>query len=244
MPLVDFNNVTKVFSNGSFALKKLTFSVGSHEFVSIVGPSGCGKTTILKLIAGLIKESSGTVKLSKKLKIGYVFQEPTLMPWAKADENVMLPLILEGVKKSEAKDKAHYFLEKVGLKESIYTYPRELSGGMKMRVSLARALTSQPNLLLMDEPFAALDEMTRFSLNDDLLDLWQQNKWTVIFVTHSIFEAAYLSSKVFVMTKSSHKTTIDIPLPYPRKRSYRMSEKFGNICKSISDNITKEDHNV
>src|SRR5438445_4437379 len=197
---VSLRGVTKAYGNGVMALGPLDLDVRKGEFVSLLGPSGCGKSTALRLIAGLAAPTSGTVEVSHHedetqpgRQIGYVFQEPTLMPWTSVRENVRLPLKLAHAGAAEAEARVKEALARVGLTEFAESYPRELSGGMKMRVSLARALVTDPDILLMDEPFAALDEITRFRLNNDLLALWRNLKKTVIFVTHSVFESVYLS---------------------------------------------------
>ena len=199
--------VTKIYDNGVTALGPLDLDVAKGEFVSLLGPSGCGKSTALRLIAGLSAPSAGTVNVSHRANrrdgrhpIGFVFQEPTLMPWASVRENVRLPLKLSHAPATDADSRIEEALAQVGLAEFADAYPRELSGGMKMRVSLARALVTDPDILLLDEPFAALDEITRFRLNNDLLDLWRKLHKTVIFVTHSVFESVYLSQRVTVMT--------------------------------------------
>ena len=199
--------VTKIYDNGVTALGPLDLDVAKGEFVSLLGPSGCGKSTALRLIAGLSAPSAGTVECSPSRQradgrhpIGFVFQEPTLMPWASVRENVRLPLKLSHAPATDADSRIAEALAQVGLAEFADAYPRELSGGMKMRVSLARALVTDPDILLLDEPFAALDEITRFRLNNDLLDLWRKLHKTVIFVTHSVFESVYLSQRVTVMT--------------------------------------------
>src|SRR6266540_2095159 len=185
--------VTKIYDNGVTALGPLDLDVAKGEFVSLLGPSGCGKSTALRLIAGLSAPSAGTVNVSHRANrkdgrhpIGFVFQEPTLMPWTSVRENVRLPLKLAHAPAAEANARVSDALAQVGLNEFADAFPRELSGGMKMRVSLARALVTDPDILLMDEPFAALDEITRFRLNNDLLDLWRRSRRTVIFVTHSV----------------------------------------------------------
>ena len=192
-------NVTKVFSNGTVALKDMSLDVERGEFLSLLGPSGCGKSTALRIIAGLGAASSGSIDWpTSKLNsrgipqgdIGFVFQEPTLMPWSTVFGNVYLPLKLEGVGQSEARPRVMETLASVGLADFAEAYPRELSGGMKMRVSIARALVTKPKLLLMDEPFAALDEITRQKLNDDVLRLWRRSGVTVILLTHSVFDSA------------------------------------------------------
>jgi NitT/TauT family transport system ATP-binding protein len=168
--------------------------------------------------------------------IGFVFQEPTLMPWANVFKNVYLPLKLRGISKNDARAQVENAIEQVGLAGFSQAYPRELSGGMKMRVSIARALVAQPKLLLMDEPFAALDEITRFRLNDDLLRLWAEQKWTIVFVTHSVYESVYLSSRIVVMTARPGRVLADmaIDVPYPRDESYRMSTAYNEYCRAAS----------
>ena len=193
MQLVGVRSVSKVFANGVRALADVSLDVREGEFLSVLGPSGCGKSTLLRLIAGLTEPTTGAIDWSagKRRNLGFVFQEPTLMPWATALANVALPLKLRGTARSEREARAAQALVNVGLKGFERVWPRELSGGMKMRVSLARALVVEPRLLLMDEPFAALDEITRHRLNDDLLELWQKSGVTVVFVTHSVFESVY-----------------------------------------------------
>ena len=192
--LITFRNVSKKYASGTLALNNINFAIGNGEFVSLLGPSGCGKSTLLRMIAGLGSVTSGAIDwiagsgLSSAPDVGFVFQEPTLMPWATVFKNVYLPLKLAGIGRHEAKPRIDEALAMVGLELFADAYPRQLSGGMKMRVSIARALVVRPKVLLLDEPFAALDEITRFRLNNDLLTLWQQQRWTVIFVTHSVFE--------------------------------------------------------
>ena len=206
-PVVALKRVGKTFANGVVALARLDLDVRSGEFVSLLGPSGCGKSTALRIVAGLSEPTSGTVewleaeaaRAAGPRRIGFVFQEPTLMPWATVAANVRLPLKLAGLEPS-AQARVDAALARVGLSGFAQSYPRELSGGMKMRTSIARALVTEPTLLLMDEPFAALDEITRFRLNNDLLALWQSLGKTVVFVTHSVFESVYLSQRVIVMT--------------------------------------------
>src|SRR6266481_1048520 len=200
---VHLRGVTKAYGNGVMALGPFDLDVRQGEFVSLLGPSGCGKSTALRLIAGLAAPTQGSVQVSRHVSrhagegragqaIGFVFQEPTLMPWTSVRENVRLPLKLAHVPQAEADRLVSEALSRVGLSDFAASYPRELSGGMKMRVSLARALVTDPDILLMDEPFAALDEITRFRLNNDLLALWRDLRKTVIFVTHSVFESVYL----------------------------------------------------
>lgn len=238
--LLAMRAVSKTFSNGVQALASVDLAIREGDFLSLLGPSGCGKSTALRIIAGLSSPSSGLLDwrgaaLSAR-DVGFVFQEPTLMPWATAFSNVWLPLRLRGVSKAAAHDRVMEALQMVGLEKFAGSYPRELSGGMKMRVSIARALITRPKLLLMDEPFAALDEITRQKLNDDLLRLWEANGWTVVFVTHSVFESAYLSSRIVVMgARPGHiLETIEVPEPYPRNEDYRSSPGYAQVCKRAS----------
>jgi NitT/TauT family transport system ATP-binding protein len=240
---VRFRGVTKVYDTGVSALGPLDLDVKRGEFVSLLGPSGCGKSTALRLIARLAAPSSGTVSVSSSAgrsraghSIGFVFQEPTLMPWASVRDNVRLPLKLAHAQPAEAEQRVGEALAQVGLAEFAEAYPRELSGGMKMRVSLARALVTDPDILLMDEPFAALDEITRFRLNNDLLDLWRNLHKTVIFVTHSVFESVYLSQRVVVMTSRPGRLSAEfrIDTPEPRVEDFRMSAGYAEYCRAVS----------
>jgi NitT/TauT family transport system ATP-binding protein len=250
---VSLRGVTKAYDNGVMALGPLDLAVRKGEFISLLGPSGCGKSTALRLIAELSAPSSGTVRVARHEGevppghvqpghvqpghgIGFVFQEPTLMPWTSVRENVRLPLKLGGVPKVEARARADEALASVGLADFAGAFPRELSGGMKMRVSLARALVTNPDLLLMDEPFAALDEITRFRLNNDLLALWRALGKTVIFVTHSVFESVYLSQRVVVMTARPGRIQADIRIETvePRGEEFRTSAAYSDYCRKVS----------
>jgi NitT/TauT family transport system ATP-binding protein len=241
---VSLRSVTKTYDRGVAALGPFDLDVGRGEFVSLLGPSGCGKSTALRLIAGLGAPSSGTVNVFHRPEaargqhsIGFVFQEPTLMPWASVRENVRLPLKLAHAPNAEAERSVGEALAQVGLAEFADAYPRELSGGMKMRVSLARALVTDPDILLMDEPFAALDEITRFRLNNDLLSLWRTLNKTVIFVTHSVFESVYLSQRVIVMTARPGRIGAEfrIQASEPRSEEFRTSTEYANFCRAVSN---------
>jgi len=215
--MIALKGIGKRFANGTEALRDLSFSVAEGEFVSLLGPSGCGKSTALRLVAGLLEPDTGHIRFSQERpEIGFVFQEPTLMPWADALTNTRLPLDLKHVSRSDGNARAIAALKRVGLAGFEQAYPRELSGGMKMRVSLARALAAQPKLLLLDEPFAALDEITRNALGDDLLRLWKEDGLTVLFVTHSVSESSYLSQRVLVMTPRPGRIAEDIALSFGR----------------------------
>jgi NitT/TauT family transport system ATP-binding protein len=237
---VSLRSVTKVYDSGVVALGPIDLEVRAGEFVSLLGPSGCGKSTALRLIAGLSAPTSGTVRVSNRgapgHSIGFVFQEPTLMPWTSVRENVRLPLKLAHVPREMADARVGAALAQVGLAEFSEAYPRELSGGMKMRVSLARALVTDPDILLMDEPFAALDEITRFRLNNDLLSLWRDLRKTVIFVTHSVFESVYLSQRVIVMTPRPGRLAAEfrIDAAEPRTDEFRTSVEYATHCRAVS----------
>ncbi|MDO6962528.1 ABC transporter ATP-binding protein [Rhizobium alvei] len=247
-PLVTMKNVTKTFSSGTVALTGMNLSVEPGEFVSLLGPSGCGKSTALRIIAGLGGVTSGEIDWpSSKINsrglpegdISFVFQEPTLMPWQTVFGNVYLPLRLRGVPEKAAAPQIREALATVGLADFEKAYPRELSGGMKMRVSIARALVTKPKLLLMDEPFAALDEITRQKLNDDVLALWKERGIAVIFVTHSVFESAYLSSRIVVMKARPGRVHADFPLhtEIARTAEYRTSEDYRQACEIVSRSL-------
>jgi NitT/TauT family transport system ATP-binding protein len=247
-PLVQLQSVSRTFSNGTIALAGMSLTVASGEFISLLGPSGCGKSTALRIIAGLGDVSSGKIDWpSSRINakglpegdIGFVFQEPTLMPWKNVFDNVHLPLKLRGISKVAARDEIIGVLSTVGLQDFAEAYPRELSGGMKMRVSIARALVTKPKLLLMDEPFAALDEITRQKLNDDVLRLWKETGITVIFVTHSVFESAYLSNRIVVMKARPGRVHDDIPLVTRLERDahYRTSEEYRQACETVSHSL-------
>ncbi|HTC97598.1 MAG TPA: ABC transporter ATP-binding protein [Bradyrhizobium sp.] len=239
---VSLREVTKVYDNGVMALGPFDLAVRKGEFVSLLGPSGCGKSTALRIMAGLAAPSAGRVQVAHHdgalpgQSIGFVFQEPTLMPWTSVRENVRLPLKLARVPAAESGQRVMEALTRVGLAEFAGSFPRELSGGMKMRVSLARALVTDPDILLMDEPFAALDEITRFRLNNDLLALWRNLKKTVVFVTHSVFESVYLSQRVIVMTQRPGRISAEIKIdaPEPRNEEFRTSAAYGEYCRNVS----------
>jgi NitT/TauT family transport system ATP-binding protein len=246
-PIVRLAGVGKDFDNGTKAIERLDLDVNEGEFLSLLGPSGCGKSTALRIVAGLLLPSTGSVSFPQgRPEIGFVFQEPTLMPWASALANVRLPLDLKRTNASEASDRAAKALARVGLGGFENAFPRELSGGMKMRVSIARAIAAEPKLLLMDEPFAALDEPMRESLNDDLLRLWREDALTVIFVTHSVYESAFLSTRVVVMTPRPGRSLANIALapPFPRGANYRLTPEFSESAKRISAALKREREKV
>ena len=242
-PLVTLEGVGKGFRNGVVALDGIDLAIESGAFVSLLGPSGCGKSTLLRIISGLIEPSRGTRRWTGDAAapgtIGFVFQEPTLMPWASVADNIYLPLRFAGVARRTAAPRVAEAIVAVGLEGFADAFPRELSGGMKMRVSIARAFITRPRLLLLDEPFAALDEITRLKLNEDLLRLWQSERWTVVFVTHSVFESVFLANRVVVMTRHPGRIAADleIELPYPRETTLRTTAEYGLQCRAVSQSL-------
>jgi len=246
-PLVSLREVGKIFPNGLRALAGLNLQARAGEFLALLGPSGCGKSTVLRIIAGLSEPSEGAVEWPAaeaeggSRRVGFVFQEPTLMPWATAFDNVLLPLRLARERGPAARERVEAALERVGLRPFSLAYPRELSGGMRMRVSIARALVTAPQLLLMDEPFAALDEITRFRLNDDLMRMWQALGMTVIFVTHSVFESVYLANRVVIMAPRPGRifTELSIDASYPRSQNFRTSAEYAALCRRASEALAE-----
>ena len=239
-PLLALRGVSKTFSNGVTALRDVDMEIGEGDFVSLLGPSGCGKSTALRLIAGLASPTSGALDWQggafDRTGIGFVFQEPTLLPWANVEDNIWLPLRLRGVSRAQAAPAIREMIERVHLTGFERAMPRELSGGMKMRVSIARGLVTKPRLLLMDEPFAALDEITRFRLNNDLLELWQDERFTVVFVTHSVFESVFLSNRIVVMAARPGRIFDEIAVEagYPRNEAFRTSPEYAALCRQAS----------
>jgi NitT/TauT family transport system ATP-binding protein len=235
--LAHLRHIDKSFASGAQALAGLDLTIEDGEFLSLLGPSGCGKSTALRLIAGLASPTAGSLEwVNGKPDIGFVFQDAVLMPWASAFDNVWLPLRLAGRSRTDATRDVEAALESVGLAKFAKAVPRELSGGMRMRVSIARALVQRPKLLLMDEPFAALDEITRLKLNDDLLRLTQELGTTTVFVTHSVFESAYLSSRIAVFSHRPGRIieTISIDAPMTRSEEFRLSAAYGAACQKAS----------
>lgn len=238
--LIALEHLDKRFASGTLALHDLTLRVARGEFVSLLGPSGCGKSTVLRLVAGLEHPSAGRLQAPAlertDQRTAFVFQEPTLMPWATVADNVWLPLRIQGGTRSGSRDRVTATLAGVGLAGFEEAYPGELSGGMKMRASIARALVTDPDLLLMDEPFAALDEITRFRLNDDLLAWWHARRFTALFVTHSVFESVFLSQRVVVMSARPGRIVAEIPVdePYPRDSGFRTSTRYARWCAEAS----------
>jgi NitT/TauT family transport system ATP-binding protein len=249
-PLVRISGVSKIYQNGTEALRDVSLDVAQGEFVSLIGPSGCGKSTLLRLIVALGQVSSGTIEWPLPRRdargepvrdLGVLFQDPTLMPWATVADTVYLPLKLSGVGRRAAKARIEEALAMVKLGSFAEAYPRQLSGGMKMRASIARALVVEPKVLLMDEPFAALDEITRFRLDNDLLRLWQEQRWTVVFVTHSVFESVYLANRIAVMSSRPGRMIgeVEIDAPYPRGDAFRTSHVYNEFCRQTSGELAR-----
>lgn len=244
-PAVEVLSAEKIFANGTRALAPIDLTIAEGEFLTLIGPSGCGKSTLLKLIANLIQPSDGRLLWWRGnfgqvgqdgRRFAFVFQEPTLMPWARVDTNVRLPLDLVDMPRSKADPRVTDAIARVGLSAFARHFPRQLSGGMKMRVSIARALATDPNLLLMDEPFGALDEFTRNRLDDDLVRLWWERKLTTVFVTHSIYEAVFLSTRIVVLAANPGRIfrTMTIDEPQPRNQDFRDSPRFAAYCRELS----------
>jgi NitT/TauT family transport system ATP-binding protein len=252
-PHIELKAVDRRYETGLLALQGLDLQLAAGEFISLIGPSGCGKSTVLRLLAGLDRPSTGQVLCEGETvkaptgHAGFVFQEPTLMPWANVSTNVELPLRLRGGMSADQRDQAaRAALAQVGLAEFADAAPKELSGGMKMRAALARALVIQPSLLLLDEPFAALDEITRFALNESLLQLWRPARakapaFTAVFVTHSIYEAVYLSQRVLVMGARPGRIIDEVVVdaPYPRDAGFRSSTAFTAACNRLSASLAE-----
>ncbi|GAA5237043.1 ABC transporter ATP-binding protein [Verticiella sediminum] len=247
-PVVEILSAEKTYDNGTRALLPVDLKIARGEFVTLLGPSGCGKSTLLKMIAGLLEPTDGRILLWRHPvqqatggKMAFVFQSPTLMPWASVQTNVRLPLDLAGVPRAEADARVADALALVGLAKFHKALPRALSGGMQMRVSIARALATDPDLLLMDEPFGALDEITRHKLDSDLLELQSRKNLTVAFVTHSIHEAVFLSSRVVVMAARPGRVveTLDIEEPYPRNIDFTTSTTFARYARHLQHSLLK-----
>ena len=241
-PLVVAAGLNKYFPSGVQALRDLNLEISRGQFVSIVGPSGCGKSTFLRLVAGLDQPTSGELRVEghDPLGLAFVFQDATLLPWRSVAHNITLPLEL---RREDADERVAQTLELVGLTDFAAAYPAQLSGGMRMRVSIARALVTRPQILLLDEPFGALDEITRQRLNEELLRLWQEDHWTSLFVTHNVSEAVFLSQRVLVMSARPGRILADIPIPFPYPRSpyLRSAPEFIRIATGISRQLAHAD---
>lgn len=240
--MVSLENVSKQFRGGALALQDISIRIEKREFVTFLGPSGCGKSTLLKLVSGLVPATSGSLSVNGRVPakardlMSFIFQDATLLPWRTVFENIGLGLELEHRPRAEREEKIRAMLELVGLTQVAQRYPRQLSGGMKMRVSIARALATRPEILLLDEPFAALDEMNRDRLNEELLRLYLEQHWTVLFVTHSVAEAVFLSTRVVVLAphpgRVAHAVPID--LPFPRTAETRLSQAYEECVANVS----------
>ncbi|MDO8545581.1 MAG: ABC transporter ATP-binding protein [Opitutaceae bacterium] len=241
-PLVEFREVTKRFGAGPLVLDRISFTARTGDFLSLIGPSGCGKSTLLRLVGGLSPITGGTLLIDgmtpadAAAELAFVFQEPTLLPWLRVAANVEVPQKLRGVPAAERAVVRRRVLELVRLTAKTDAYPRQLSGGQKMRVSIARALALSPKLLLLDEPFGALDEMTREHLNEELLAIREQEAWTAFFVTHSVAEAVFLSNRILVMSANPGRihSEIAVPFPYPRTAQTRLSRPYHDLVAEVS----------
>ena len=240
--LVEFREVSKRFGAGPVVLDRISFAANSGDFICLIGPSGCGKSTALRLLAGLSPVTSGELIVNGRTPdaaaadLAFVFQEPTLLPWLTVAQNIQIPQKLRRVPETERVATTKRVLELVRLSEKADAYPRQLSGGQKMRVSIARALALAPTLLLLDEPFGALDEMTREHLNEELLAIRQLHAWTTFFVTHSVAEAVFLSNRILVMSANPGRihTEINVPLAYPRTDQTRLSREYHDLVAQVS----------
>lgn len=239
-PMISIRSVSKTYESSRgrvTSLQNVDLAVARGEFVTLVGPSGCGKSTMLNLVAGLLKPTSGAVLVDGRPvegpgpDRGVIFQQYALFPWLTARQNVEFGLRLQGLKKKERRERAQQYLDLVGLGRFATSLPKELSGGMKQRCAIARAYAVHPSLLLMDEPFGALDALTRVQMQDDLLGTWQQERRTVLFITHDVDEAVYLAGRVIVMSPGPGRISdvVDVPLPYPRTEEMRLSPQFAEI---------------
>jgi NitT/TauT family transport system ATP-binding protein len=237
-----FDGVSMTFPDGTHALEDVSFSVAAGEFVTIVGPSGCGKSTLLRIASGLTTHSQGSCVTDRK-SLGYVFQDATLLPWRTVRRNVELNAELQNVSKAERKERARQAIDLVGLTGNEDKFPKQLSGGMKMRTSLARSLVMKPSVFMFDEPFGALDEITRERLQDELLRLFVHEGFAGLFITHSIPEAVFLSTRVLCMSARPGRIIADfrIPWDYPRQHDIRYSPEFAEMCGKVSEAL-KEAH--
>lgn len=247
-PLVAARSVGVTYPGGVVALRDVSFSLRRGEFVAIVGPSGCGKSTLLRIVAGLIEPTAGTLTVAgasamharrTQHDVAFVFQDATLLPWRTVTANVGLPLELHGVRRATAAPRVRDVIDLVGLADFAGAYPGQLSGGMRMRASLARALVTRPDLMLLDEPFAALDDITRQRLNEELLALWTRDRWTALFVTHNVSEAVFLSERVLIMSARPGHLVAEVAVPFagPRSPALRAAPEFAKLVGEVSDRL-------
>lgn len=252
VPVLELNGVSKTYPDGTVAVRNASLAVRGGEFISFVGPSGCGKSTIFRMAAGLSEPTAGEIRIlgaspeqvRKTNAISYVFQDATLMPWSTVRDNVTLPLQLRKQPSKLQREESDRVLELVGLKDYAKALPRQLSGGMRMRVSIARALIASPKILLMDEPFGALDEITRQTLQEELLDIWRKSgDMTVLFVTHNAFEAVYLSERIVVMTPrpGRFEREIRVDAPYPRGERFRGDAEFSRYVNLVNEALYRSE---
>ena len=248
VPLVELADVDVTYHTGLQAIDRVSFQLAAGEFIALVGPSGCGKSTLLRSLAGLLRTSGGRLTIAglepararrEATRMSLVFQDPTLLPWRSVEGNIALPLELIHDDRRQRRRRVGQAVELVGLVDFARSYPAELSGGMRMRVSLARALVTDPELLLLDEPFAALDDITRQTLNEELLALWQSRRFTAVFVTHNIAEAVFLSQRVLVFTRRPGRLAADVPIPlaYPRDEQLRAGADFARLTGEVATHL-------
>lgn len=242
-PAIRLTGVERVFDTDVRALSPISMEIARGQFLALLGPSGCGKSTLLRIIAGLDRPSAGVVQIANDQRVAFVFQEPNLLPWRTLLSNVALPLELHGIARAERLERARRAIAQVGLADAESRYPQQLSGGMKMRASLARALVTDPQMLLLDEPFAALDEITRQSLDDQLRSIWRTRGMTVIFVTHSIDEATYLGERAVMLSRRPGRVVLDhaIDLPAERDASLRVTQPFALQARLLFESLQAQE---
>ncbi|HWB14149.1 MAG TPA: ABC transporter ATP-binding protein [Pirellulales bacterium] len=249
VPIVSIDRLSMIYRGGVPALDGISLSVREGEFVSLVGPSGCGKSTLLRIVAGLVKPTGGSVLVAgaaprearRRVRLSFVFQDATLLPWRSAGRNVALPLEIAHASAADRAQRTRSTLDMVGLGDFAHRRPRELSGGMRMRVSLARALVTDPQIIFLDEPFGALDDITRQTLNEELLGLWRKRCWTALFVTHNLAEAAFLSTRIVILSPRPGRIVADVPVPFAgqRRPDLRAEAEFARFVGEIGHLLRK-----